>query len=183
MEQKFAGALENFIIYLAYERTVQQAILQVLGEKKSATSAIQGRFSADGLAAMAKGVDTQVRIAQIMSEMDSQTENALQKMFDVITGSTENVFSDEKTILLFNELFEKVQNAEDVTIHTDLFDMLGAMMPKNTNEQESLFMMFQNNQLNMFSRFNIQNENVEPVKKKRKKKYKEYENCYSLFDF
>ena len=169
--------------YLAYERTVQQAILQVLGEKKSATSAIQGRFSADGLAAMAKGVDTQVRIAQIMSEMDSQTENALQKMFDVITGSTENVFSDEKTILLFNELFEKVQNAEDVTIHTDLFDMLGAMMPKNTNEQESLFMMFQNNQLNMFSRFNIQNENVEPVKKKRKKKYKEYENCYSLFDF
>lgn len=45
--------------YLACQGTVQQAILQVLGEKKSATAAIQGRFSADGLSVMAKGVDTQ----------------------------------------------------------------------------------------------------------------------------
>ena len=72
--------------YLAYEKTVQQAILQVLGEKKAATAAIQGRFSVEGLAAMAKGMNTQVRLAQIMSKMDMETGNRLQEMFDAITG-------------------------------------------------------------------------------------------------
>ena len=95
--------------YLGYARTVQQAILQVLGEKKAATAAIQGKFSADGLAAMAEGVDTQVRIAQIMSEMDEDSGNRLQEMFDVIEDSGDDTYTQCNRMKLFNEIVKVVE--------------------------------------------------------------------------
>lgn len=102
--------------YLAYKRTVQQAILQVLGEKKAATSAIQGKFSADGLAAMAQGVDTQVRIAQIMSEMDEDSGNRLQKMFDVLGNTTDDEYAKCERMKLFSEIVKNmdVENPDDM---------------------------------------------------------------------
>lgn len=108
--------------YLAYEGTVQQAILQVLGEKKAATAAIQGHFSADGLAAMAHGVDTQMRIAQIMSEMDQESGNRLQEMFDVVTGSEDETFGSCRKMCLFDELIEIIQDTPDRA--SELFEQL-----------------------------------------------------------
>lgn len=118
--------------YLAYEKTVQHAILQVLGEKKAATMAIQGQFSAEGLAVMARGVDTQVRIAQIMSEMDMETGNQLQEMFDAVTGEASKTFSAEGQMRLFGELVKVVEMAKkDGTFNGasagSIFDVLNRM--------------------------------------------------------
>lgn len=38
--------------YLAYANTIQEEVIRIKGEKQVATSAIQGKFSAEGLAAM-----------------------------------------------------------------------------------------------------------------------------------
>ena len=118
--------------YFAYAGTVQQAILQVLGEKKSAASAIQGRFSADGLAAMAKGVDTQVRIAQIMNEMDATSGDRLKEMFDVIADSKEDgTFGQCKRMKLLSEIIAIAKEKRDLfTGNENLFanmftDLLG----------------------------------------------------------
>lgn len=170
--------------YLAYEMTVQQAILQVLGEKKAATSAIQGRFSADGLAAMAKGVDTQVRIAQIMSEMDEQTGNKLQEMFDVITGEVEDTFGDEQTMLMFSELIERVEEVrENLGIEAySLFDLFSSIT--EDTKEEGLFDMSMFSMMSQFNDFisniNADDTVVDTTPKKKKRRAKVYANC-SLF--
>ena len=170
--------------YLGYEMTVQQAILQVLGEKKAATAAIQGKFSADGLAAMAQGVDTQVRIAQIMSEMDEHTGNRLQEMFDVITGDVEDIYSDEQTMYLFSEIIEKAEEvSENLGIGvTTLFDMFTQFTPKDEAVNDLSMDLFSamSSFNNFLSRVDVVGdvEHVNTSKKKRKAKV--YENC-SLF--
>ncbi len=171
--------------YLAYEMTVQQAILQVLGEKKAATAAIQGRFSADGLAAMAKGVDTQVRIAQIMSEMDEHTGNKLQEMFDVITGEVEDSFGDEQTMLMFEELIEKVEEvSEELGLEVEtLFDMF-SQFTKGDEGDTNLFDMSMFSMMSQFNNFisnmDVDDTVVDTTPKKKKRKAKVYANC-SLF--
>lgn len=70
--------------YLAYRGTVQEAAIKLMAEKMSATSAIQGKFSAEGLSAMASGVDARIKLAQALSNMDSETGADLQGMFDVM---------------------------------------------------------------------------------------------------
>lgn len=179
--------------YFGYEQTVQQAILQVLGEKKAATSAIQGRFSAEGLAAMAQGVDTQVRIAQIMSEIDSHTANELQKMFDVISGEKDETFDDGPTMKLLGELIciEKTE-PEFISLGTgSLFGSFGMFKAeagaediKKEQDEQSIFPVL--SQFNTFL-FNIEETpflsvSEKSVKKKRKKKEK-YENNVSIFDY
>lgn len=110
--------------YLAYENTVQQAILQVLGEKKAATAAIQGHFSADGLAAVARGVDTQMRIAQIMSEMDESSGNKLQQMFDAIIDESKSTYGNCRKMKLFKELVAAAENMAKE--QPGLFESFGA---------------------------------------------------------
>lgn len=124
--------------YFAYEGTVQQAILQVLGEKKSAASAIQGHFSADGLAAMAKGVDTQVRIAQIMSEMDSTSGDRLREMFDVISGSREDDTYDQcERMKLFSEIIRAVEEKPDlINENVELFSTMFSNLLLNPNQDD-----------------------------------------------
>lgn len=170
--------------YMGWKMTVQQAILQVLGEKKAATSAIQGKFSADGLAAMAQGVDTQVRIAQIMSEMDQETGNRLQEMFDVITGDKEELFGDEQTMKLLSEIVSKIQTSEEAmgVFGGSLFDTFADLMKQESSPGElkismfSMLMQFDS----IYERMETSHEVPDLPMKKRKRKTKIYENC-SLF--
>lgn len=66
--------------YFAYAETLQQMVIQLIAEKRVATAAIQGKFSAEGISAMANGVDTRVRLAQAMSGKDMGSKD-LQAMF------------------------------------------------------------------------------------------------------
>jgi hypothetical protein len=77
--------------YLCTEGTLQMAAMQIMAEKQVAASAIQGKFSADGLAAMAKGVDPRVKLAAMLSAGDMGTDTkTLENMFDVMNRSDES---------------------------------------------------------------------------------------------
>ena len=79
--------------YMAYKGTVQEVVISLIAEKMAATSAIQGKFSAEGLSAMAQGVDSRLKLAQALSDMDTATGKGLQEMFDVINDNIDT--SDE----------------------------------------------------------------------------------------
>lgn len=81
--------------YLCTEDTLQMAAVQVMAEKQVAASAIQGKFSADGLAAMANGVDPRVKLAQMLASNDNgEGRESLENMFDVMNSS--NAASDDE---------------------------------------------------------------------------------------
>ena len=91
--------------YLAWSGSVQEAVISLIAEKQAATSAIQGKFSTEGLAAMANGVDERMKLAQAMANMDSITGNNLQEMFDVLQQDLESTeYRDYKPMLLYKEL-------------------------------------------------------------------------------
>ena len=94
--------------YLVYEGTAQMAALEMMAEKQVAVSAIQGKFSVDGLASMAKGIDPAIRIAQKLAENDIADCNLLRNMFDALQTS-QNVDEDGRyekfgRAVLFGEL-------------------------------------------------------------------------------
>ena len=53
--------------FFAYEDTMQATVLQVLAEKLLASQAVEGRFSAEGLQALAEGSNTTLRLAQALA--------------------------------------------------------------------------------------------------------------------
>ena len=79
--------------YMATEGTAQQAAVQIMAEKQVAASAIQGKFSVDGLVSMAKGIDPRVKLAQMLAEGDDGCgRESLENMFDVMNQGN---FSDD----------------------------------------------------------------------------------------
>jgi len=71
--------------WMAYENTLQTAALSIMANKQVAAAAIQGKFSAEGLAAMAKGVDARILLAKKLSEDDNSSAEELCSMFDVLS--------------------------------------------------------------------------------------------------
>lgn len=126
-------------IYLAWEGTAQEAVISLIAEKQAATAAIQGHFSAEGLAAMAQGVDTRVKLAAALADMDSITGEGLQDMFDVLAaenGEDESMYQ-YKPMLLYRELMgEAAAPAETFEeIKTDQMDLF-ALIAKMEREQQ-----------------------------------------------
>lgn len=126
-------------IYLAWEGTAQEAVISLIAEKQAATAAIQGHFSAEGLAAMAQGVDTRVKLAAALADMDSITGEGLQDMFDVLAaenGEDESMYQ-YKPMLLYRELMgEAAAPAETFEeIKTDQMDLF-ALIAQMEREQQ-----------------------------------------------
>lgn len=122
--------------YMAWQRTTQEAVISLIAEKQSATSAIQGKFSTEGLAAMANGVDERMRLAQALSNMDSINGNDLQDMFDVLAASNgdDGTYDAYKPMPLLNEIIGKevapeTSFEEFKTGQTNLFDLMSAFAP------------------------------------------------------
>ena len=108
--------------YLAYEGTLQTAALQIMAEKQLATSAIQGKFSSEGLTAMAKGVDTRVQLAAALAKNDMSDRNTLENMFDALNQSNNDEKGDGNAyeppltyyeLVGMNEADEKKAQGED----------------------------------------------------------------------
>lgn len=113
--------------YMAYEGTVQEAVISLIAEKQVATSAIQGKFSTEGLSAMAQGVDVKLKLAQAMSDMDSINGNGLQDMFDVLNQDNTDMsaYSDYVPMKTFAELM-----GDDYVVSKDtenVFDVFDSM--------------------------------------------------------
>lgn len=118
--------------YLAYKGTVQQTVLSTMAEKQVATSAIQGgKFSAEGLSAMANGVDSRLKLIQAMNEgIDEKEGEKLQNTFKNLNTKRED-FEDYDTsaALDFYELTgltdaSYTESKEDNSINASLFDIL-----------------------------------------------------------
>lgn len=75
--------------WMAYEGTLQSAALQIMASKQVAAAAIQGKFSADGLAAMAQGVDARILLAKKLADNDNSSAEELGGMFDVLARSAQ----------------------------------------------------------------------------------------------
>lgn len=120
--------------YVAYASTVQEAVIGLIAEKMSATSAIQGKFSAEGLSAMASGVDARVKLAKALSDMDNQTGADLQSMFDVVNSieGDEDVYSKYTPMKLLYEIIDSalVERTADEKANSS-FDILDLMMGMN----------------------------------------------------
>lgn len=92
--------------YMALEGTVQTKVIELIAEKQAATSAIQGKFSTEGLAAMANGTDARMKLAQSLSSLDETSGNDLQEMFDVLAVHDEDnaVYEKYKVMSLYHEI-------------------------------------------------------------------------------
>jgi len=92
--------------FLVSERTIQPDAVALVATKEVATSAIQGQFSAEGLYAMARGLDPRVVLAQSVAGEDQTKEHGLRAMMDVLNKHNNQ---DKKGVtyekmLIFSEL-------------------------------------------------------------------------------
>ena len=92
--------------YMAYEGTAQAKVIELIAEKQVATAAIQGKFSVEGISAMAEGVDARVALASSLADQDVKSGNALQKMFDVLHSSDKQAEA-YVTMQVYEELLGK----------------------------------------------------------------------------
>ena len=126
---------------MAYNNTLQSAALQIMASKQVAASAIQGKFSAEGLAAMAQGVDPRIALAQKLAQDDTSSREELVNMFDVLAksnhDSNEQEDSSYEKPLLYIELMGP-DYVDDVTSgrFLDMFNFLPSFsaFSKNTDE-------------------------------------------------
>lgn len=100
--------------YVAYKDTLQEKILHLIADKKVATAAIQGNFSAEGLAAMANGVDLRVKLAQTL-ESDYKQKYSVEEMFDKVNAAAHTRELSEQELAFL----ERMKAKEDVIIQDD----------------------------------------------------------------
>ena len=123
--------------YMAISGTIQQTILSLIAQKMAATSAIQGKFSVEGLSSMAQGIDVKLKLAQALSHMDEQSGADLQGMFDVLQADNieDGAYGTYHKMLTLEELIGKEEMLEvmeekkeaildDIIDIFDMFDKL-----------------------------------------------------------
>lgn len=100
--------------YMASIGTTQVDALKLMGEKQTAVSAIQGKFSSGGLSAMARGVDARLILAQKLQksqpeEVDTDSLNTMFSELNERNNSVDKRFIGFKPMRLLNEIVnEKV---------------------------------------------------------------------------
>lgn len=175
--------------YLAYKNTIQMDVLQILAEKQTATAAIQGKFSAEGLAKMAQQVDARVKLAQSLADQTEVDENALVNMFDAINSTNNEMTEHESEIManytpmqLFSEVLGALVVADDIDEEIKK-DVLGC----ETSDFADNFLTFfeMGTKEGWFEEKNSGNENaaiVIPKETARTKKNKTYSGQENLFE-
>ncbi len=126
--------------YMAYEGTLQHAAVQIMAEKQVAASAIQGKFSADGLAAMAKGVDPRLKLAQMLANGDSGVDReSLENMFDVMNQASNDTTEDEERFSSYTppKTFYEVMGGDKAA-----FEKKVSIPDVDVSEQTSIFEIF-----------------------------------------
>lgn len=84
--------------WMAYEGTLQATALQIMASKQVAAAAIQGSFSAEGLASMAQGVDPRVMLAKKLADGDNSSKEELAGMFDVIARVNNSASEEDENV-------------------------------------------------------------------------------------
>lgn len=120
--------------YMALANTIQATVIQLIAEKQVATSAIQGKFSTEGLAAMAQGVDMKVKLAQALAEQDFDRGNNLQEMFDILAQTEQKddpAFDEYEPMkivceIIGEELYQKLSASveDDIDIDALFYELM-----------------------------------------------------------
>jgi len=98
--------------WMAYENTLQAAALSIMASKQVAAAAIQGKFSAEGLASMAKGVDARILLAKKLSEGDNSSAEELCSMFDVLSAANAEDGESEQSNYVPPKLYFELMGAD-----------------------------------------------------------------------
>lgn len=131
--------------YMGLLHTIQMTAISLVAEKQVATSAIQGKFSSEGLAAMAVGVDMKLRLAQALADEDFATGNELQGMFDILghEGEEDKTYDKYEPMLLLKEIIdpellkELTTTVETMIDMDELLDEIMGELPVNVLEKQS----------------------------------------------
>lgn len=181
--------------YLGYAETLQAAALQIMAEKQVAASAVQGKFSVEGLSALAKGVDPRLKLAQMLAAGDNSSRESLENMFDVLNntndGDEDDAYEGYEPPLTYYEVMG-VEETVNVMEELSLLDIMGdaqAEKPDNQNKTEetkketepqeytelSIFDVF-----DILSEAPVKSEKPKKPKKKRKTLSSDYEEVTLL---
>lgn len=123
--------------YLASNGTVQPAVIKLIAAKQVATSAIQGKFSAEGLSVMAEGVDTRLVLAKALADRDTAHQDELQNMFDVLASSDDDTASDYVPMSTYYEVVGEEEPVKEVPQVPFIPDLSFGFMDLTDNNEES----------------------------------------------
>ncbi len=193
--------------YMATEGTLQQAAVQIMAEKQVAASAIQGKFSVDGLVSMAKGIDPRLKMAQMLANGDNGADRqSLENMFDVMNASnnsSDDKYADYVPPKTFYEVMDGaemyVEKSQTVTpLITEIKTVVVPVTPKaveivaeKAEETKSVFELQSQTSTSGFVSFLDLIGDVKPIVynteltdfvKPTKRKVKKVEGQLSLFD-
>lgn len=105
--------------YLCYENTNQAKIIRLMAEKQVATSSIQGKFSMEGLQAMAQSVDPRLILMQSLigatedAREDANRAAGIFASLNEATGMDESIYGPSET-RLYKEVYKHVPS-EDIS--------------------------------------------------------------------
>lgn len=105
--------------FFVSEYTIQPDVVEMIATKEVATSSIQGQFSMEGLATMARGVDARVILAQSMADKSEQKERGLRKMMDVLNERNNKGKGDISYIKM--PIFSELTGITEIPDYEDIF--------------------------------------------------------------
>lgn len=120
--------------YLCYNGTNQAKIIRLMAEKQVATSSIQGKFSMEGLTAMAQSVDPRLILMQsLMGAAEDANEDAEKAAgifanLNEATGIDESIYGPSET-RLYKEVYGRVPEG-DADEAVSLDSLLTAPVPE-----------------------------------------------------
>lgn len=126
-------------IYIVSEGTIQIDFVDLIANKQVATQVLQGKFSSEGLAAMASGIDSRILIAQNYSEMEEKDRiQRLKEKFDSLNdkGEKNKEKRKEKLMLTFYELTGKSKIQNVITMDYEQSDFLDYLFPEIFSAQK-----------------------------------------------
>lgn len=176
--------------YLGYEDTLQAAALEIMAEKQVAASAIQGKFSAEGLSALAKGVDPRLKLAQMLSDGDMSDRASLKNMFDALNKDADNSddsrWGEYEEPMTYYELMGIGQDsAEDIFSKVKEDVIVTPVAKRSPKEEKTTFIcgsLFDLMEGIPTTTFTFNDDLVSENTIKSKKKEKKLEGQVSLFD-
>lgn len=125
--------------YIAAKDTLQPSVIKLIAAKQVATSAIQGRFSSEGLAAMAEGVDVRLELVKALAEKDTESVDELQSMFDVLAVQQDEKI-EYKHMKTFYELIGENAPVIPEPEAPSMIDMASGILGGNS-EENSIFLL------------------------------------------
>lgn len=131
--------------WMAYSSSLQTAALQIMGEKQIAVSAVQGKFSSEGLASMSKSANAQEKLANALLSQDFSSKEKLGEMFEKVNASNHIIEDDFefKEALLYSELMgiEEIKpaaNDSSFSAFDEMFAFFDAYAEEEPEEVEEV---------------------------------------------